>query len=666
MCGIAGYWAFSVSDLPRAPFEAFVGLLGHRGPDGDGFEHFAADRLWLAHRRLAIVDLTPSGRQPMSYGEGRYWLTFNGEIYNFLELREELRGLGYAFRSDSDSEVILAAYAAWGPRCQLKFNGMWAFAIWDTREKTLFLSRDRFGIKPLHYRHHNGSFSFASELKAFLALPDVDGSFDEAVLAETLVNINGQEGTEYTLLPQVKRLPGGCSLTVDAGGAVRLERWWSTSAHLVSVPDSRTEQTARFLELFRDSCRLRLRSDVSLATALSGGLDSSAIACTLADLARDGTIARAPADWQKAFVACFPGTKLDERAYAEEVIRHTGIHAHYEQIDERMALDVVEKVIFDLEGIYWVPLVGPWGIYRSMRQNGIRVSLDGHGADELLGGYHFFVERALDGVMEGRFDWRRYRDLKRVLAGLKGGSGQVTRAGISGDIAWFIKRELERLRLLAPLRAARRRVGRLRGLFGSAGSAATSASGDITRASAGAGRLYREDTDSDLDGLSPLTAMLYSWFHRSVLPTILRSYDRASMAHGVEVRMPFMDWRLVSYAFALPEDSKIGDGYTKLILRLAMAGLMPDSIRLRTNKIGFTTPLDEWARTSLSDWFRDTTESRDFLERDLWNGRLVREQTAAAVAGYGSVAQAWPVINAYCLEREFRAQARRLHAQVRP
>lgn len=662
MCGIAGYWAVSSTDLARAPFGAFVSLLGHRGPDGTGVEHFAAERLWLGHRRLAIVDPTPAGRQPMSYGAGRYWLSFNGEIYNFLELREELHGLGYTFRSDTDSEVVLAAYAAWGPRCQLKFNGMWALAIWDCRDRTLFLSRDRFGVKPLHYRHHNGTFSFASELKAFLALPDVDGSFDEAVLAETLVNINGQEGTEHTLLPQVKRLPGGCSLTVGADGTAHLDRWWSTADHLAPVPGGQREQTTQFLELFRDSCRLRLRSDVPLATALSGGLDSSAIACTLVDLARHAAVTRAPADWQQAFVACFPGTSLDERAYAEEVVRHTGIRAHYETIEEGMALDVLERVIFDLEGIYWVPLVGPWGIYRAMRERGIRVSLDGHGADELLGGYHFFVERALDGVLTGGFDWRRYCDLKRVLAGLKSGSGQVTRAGISGDIAWFVKRELGHLRLLTPLREARRRLGRLRTAFGASAAGAMAAGGEISHAPSN-GKLYREEADAELAGLPPLSAMLYSWFHRSVLPTILRSYDRASMAHGIEVRMPFMDWRLVSYAFALPEESKIGGGYTKRILRLAMQGLMPDSIRLRTNKIGFTTPLDQWARTSLATWFRDTTGNRDFLERDLWNGPLVREQTAAAVAGQGSVAQAWPVINAYCLEREFKMQARRLHRE---
>ena len=171
MCGVTGYWAYSSHDLAEAVFAAFTHSLAHRGPDGFGIEHFPEARLWLGHRRLAILDLSERARQPMSYAEGRYWLTYNGEVYNYIELREELRGLGHRFVSNSDSEVILAAYAQWGPECQFRFNGMWAFAIWDAHERRLFLSRDRFGVKPLHYSDHAGAFVFASELKAFLPCP---------------------------------------------------------------------------------------------------------------------------------------------------------------------------------------------------------------------------------------------------------------------------------------------------------------------------------------------------------------------------------------------------------------------------------------------------------------------------------------------------------------
>lgn len=666
MCGTAGYWAYGAPNLRREDFAAFTHSLAHRGPDGFGIESLDAERLWLGHRRLSILDVSERGRQPMSYAGGRYWLTYNGEVFNYLELRQTLQAKGYAFRSDTDSEVILAAYAEWGPDCQTHFNGMWAMAIWDSEERTLFLSRDRFGIKPLHYSSREGSFSFASELKSYLALPGADGAFDEAILAETLVNINGQEGTPYTLLPHVNRLPGGHCLTVSADGEVRVRRWWDTLSSRPACAAAEAAQAEEFRSLFFDACRLRLRSDVPIATALSGGLDSSSVACTLAELGRRGSVDHVPADWQRAFVACFPGTRLDERQYAQQVVDHTGMKAVYQDMDDRVAVDNIEKVVFDLEAIYWVPLVGPWGIYRAMRDNGIRVSLDGHGADEMLGGYHFFIERALDGLLQGRFDLARYLDLKKVMTGLAGGSADITRAGFMGDLLWLARREVTRLGLLPQLRAARhlarRALNLAHGLSASlahGGNAAPppTAATPLFLPLSGARRLYDENKDTTTQEMSALDGMLYTWFHKSVLPTILRSYDRASMSHGIEVRMPFMDWRIVTYCFALPERSKVGDGYTKKVLRDAMAGLMPDSIRLRTNKIGFTTPLDEWMRGNLHDWAMDLANSRDFLESSIWDGAVARATLERALAGEGSTAAVWPIINAAVLQKAFKAKA---------
>ncbi len=664
MCGIAGYWSYAAAGLPDALFRAFTNSMAHRGPDGVGVENFPSERLWLGHRRLAILDVSERGRQPMAYANGRFWLTYNGEIYNFLELRETLRGLGHSFTTDTDSEVLLAAYAEWGPNCQTRFNGMWAFAIWDERRRELFLSRDRFGIKPFHYRLGNGTFSFASELKAFLTLPEVDGRLDERVMAETLLNINGQESTPHTLLPGVHRLPGGHCMTLGADGNARIEQWWDTLAQLPSAPDSVDRQVSEFRELFLDSCRLRLRSDVPVATALSGGLDSSAVACSIAELGRGRTIEHAPRDWQRAFIACFPGTRLDEREYAQVVVDHTQLAANFHDIDDHVALRSLEKVVFDLEGIYWVPLVGPWGIYRAMRDGGIRVSLDGHGADELLGGYHFFVERALNALIEGKFSLGRYLDLKRVLRGLVGGSGDVTRAGVASDLRFLAERELARLGFSAP---ARRAYNQAKALYSRLRHPRlTAAVTDDTqpppvepalRNYPGPWRLYDESADPRTAGMSGLDAMLFTWFHGSVLPTILRSYDRASMAHGIEVRMPFMDWRLVTYGFALPESTKIGGGYTKRILREAMVGLMPDAIRLRSNKIGFTSPMDEWSRGALKDWLRDTCNSAAFLDSSVWNGPAVRQLVERAVVGQGSVNPIWPIINAHVLQQQFAAAA---------
>ncbi len=670
MCGITGYWSYDAAPLAEARFRAFTVALAHRGPDGQGIQHFPGERLFLGHRRLSIIDISDRGVQPMSYGDGRYWLTYNGEVYNYLELREELRGLGHSFRSETDSEVILAAYAQWGPACQLRFNGMWAFAIWDTRDRSLFLSRDRFGVKPLHYIHRGGVFAFASELKAFLALPGASGALDEAVLAGTLANINGQESTPETLLPGVKRLPGGYSLTFDGRGAPKIEQWWRTLDHLRRIDDTFAGQVGQFRDLFFDACRLRLRSDVSVATSLSGGLDLSAVACTIAELGRRGHVEHAPADWQQAFIAQFPGSNLDETVYADAVVRATGLRAHYHPVDDAGALNNIEQLLFDYEGVYWVPLLGPWEIYREMRASGIRVSLDGHGADELLGGYHFFVERALDAAMARRLDLRRYLDLKRVLAGLVGGSGQVTRAGILGDINWLMKKQLQRWHLIEPLRGAALRARTLWHRLAASTAARPDSGAAIPdlppppvepslRSCAGATRLYDEASDPRLGGMTPLSAMLFAWFHGSVLPTILRSYDRASMAHGIEVRMPFMDWRLVSLGFALPETSKIGGGYTKRVLREAMHGLMPEDIRLRTNKIGFTSPLDQWGRGVLRPWLLDKVASRRFLESSVWNGPAVRSTVERAVAGAGSLNPVWPIINAHVIGETFAGAASR-------
>jgi asparagine synthase (glutamine-hydrolysing) len=196
------------NDIAPASFAACTHSLAHRGPDGFAIEHYADGRLWLGHRRLAIIDLSEKGRQPLSYANGRYWITYNGEVYNYAELRAQLSALGHRFVSDTDTEVIVAAYAQWGPECQLRFNEMWALAIWDNQNRKLFHSRDRFGVKPLHYTFHNGAVAFASELKAFLALPWVDGSFDLEILSETLTNLNGHEGVEYTLAAKCAALTG--------------------------------------------------------------------------------------------------------------------------------------------------------------------------------------------------------------------------------------------------------------------------------------------------------------------------------------------------------------------------------------------------------------------------------------------------------------------------
>ncbi|MGC9025321.1 MAG: asparagine synthase (glutamine-hydrolyzing), partial [Chloroflexia bacterium] len=452
MCGICGIW--NLNRRPVAPDEihAMANALAHRGPDGEGY--YLDGPLALGHRRLSILDLTPTGNQPMDYANGRYWITYNGEIYNFLELRAELEQQGYAFRSESDTEVILAAYAAWGPDCLLRFNGMWALAIWDSLEKRLFLARDRFGIKPLYYLHRPDLFAFASEMKAFLRLAGFVSRANLPVLKAELLDVHSQEGGEDCLLEEVHRLLPGSYLQVDADGQLRTHKWWHTRDHLPDVPDRFEDQVEHFRLLFEDACRLRLRSDVPIATCLSGGIDSSAVVCTVAEVAKQGTARIAPG-WQRAFVATFPGASTDERRFAEAVVQKTGIVPIIQEIRVEDALPYTEDTVFHLEEIYTTPLWPLWLLYRRLRQEHTIVTLDGHGGDELLAGYDHYVIAALYDAGSRHGSPSRYLQLLHTYAAMRAGGADVQQWRGLADLLWdtasplrFLRRLLHRTGLL--------------------------------------------------------------------------------------------------------------------------------------------------------------------------------------------------------------------------
>jgi asparagine synthase (glutamine-hydrolysing) len=350
-------------------------------------------------------------------------------------------------------------------------------------------------------------------------------------------------------------------------------------------------------------------------------------------------------------VACFTGTPYDERQYAKLVVDHTGMVPYYLDVDDNQALRDIERIIFDQEGIYWFARVGPWALYRAMRFAGIRVSIDGHGSDELIGGYHFYVERALDEAAES-LDLKRYLDLRGVLSGLVGGTESSRYGGFLGALRLLARR----VHLLEPARAllAGSRSLQLRVRDNTSGRSAEILPGRVN----GPNRLYYDAADARVTGMSPLQATLFSSFHGSMLPTLLCNFDRASMSHGIEVRMPFMDWRLVTYSFGLPDTSKIGGGYTKRVLRQAMRGILPEPIRLRTKKIGFVSPMEAWTRGALKLWLLDLSASRSFIESTVWNGRAARAAVERAVDGKASIDPVWPVLNAYVLEQSFKGRAR--------
>lgn len=576
MCGIFGY----VGRLDRGAAEMCLRTLTHRGPDGWGL--WQGEGVTLGHRRLSILDLSENGKQPMSYADGRYWITFNGEIYNFLEIRGELQALGHVFRSESDTEVILAAYLRWGEACQTRFNGMWAFAIWDTLEQTLFLSRDRFGKKPLFYaKLPNGDLAFASEMKALLPLlPNAQP--DRALIrGMTLRSSFAYEATEQCLITGIRRFGAGhCGRY--AGGRLQSRRWWNTLDHLPEVPSRYEEQVELLRELLLDACRLRMRSDVTIGTALSGGLDSSTIFSMLAHINREHHgEARLSRDWQHAFVASFPGTPLDEAAFAQQVARHAGIDATVLPVDPSRHIDQLRRMLYLYEDLTVTSPMPFVALYGQIKKAGVTVTLDGHAADELFGGYSNDWGYAL---MDAGTDLEQ---VNRVL--------DVYDGGIPEGSAQF-RRPSNRLGSYAR-RLASALAKHAFGMHTNLGPEYTS-----------------HPRWKQMDHLS---RALFWQTHAFVLPTILRSYDRYGMANSVEIRMPFLDWRVATLAFALPWHSKIRGGFSKAIIRDAAAPYMPHEIAYRRTKIGFNSPIVDWMRGPLRGFFQDTLNSQAFKQCDL-------------------------------------------------
>ncbi len=553
MCGIVG-----ILDHKKQPdqgeLDRFTDSLAHRGPDGRGT--WTGEGIGLGHRRLAILDLTDTGKCPMPYGDNnRWWITYNGEIYNFIELRRELEEMGHRFRSETDTEVIAAAYAEWGKECLLRFNGMWAFAIWDTQEKTLFLARDRFGIKPLYYTPLGNRFAFASEMKAFRQLNDFQSGVNDQALKAYLDDPKAAEGkTDQTPLKDVFKLQPGCCMTIKPHKEPQVERWWETSDHYPEVPEDYPEQVEKLRELFLDSVRLRMRSDVSIGSCLSGGIDSSGVVGALALLHRQNKgLERSPSEWQKAFVATFPGSAIDEREYAEEVIQLTGAKPYYWLFDGEKAVRNTVDVIWAHESIYQGNMVPIWATYRELRNDGTVVTLDGHGADEMLGGYIWYFDET----------WKT------------------------------------------------------------------------------------------------LNRKLYDDFHQA-LPTLLRNFDRSAMAHGVEIRTPYLDWRLVTYIHALPPEAKIGKGFTKRILRDALEGIIPDRIRQRRLKMGFSSPMVEWFNGGMASLILDTIEHPLWKGSPFWNAEAITDEIRHKTSHHlwkdsekSKISKFWLYINAVLWFRVF-------------
>lgn len=603
MCGIAGIMNLRGNAVDPADISRITQLIAHRGPFGEGI-WFSADRcLAFGHRRLAIIDPGEGGYQPMRTADDRYVIVYNGEIYNFIELRRELEQQGVFFRSESDTEVILAAWQVWGEEMLPKFNGMWALAIFDTQSRDLFLARDRFGIKPLFYALSPQLFAFASEQRALSRSGLIAPVFDTDVARRVLVDPFGVEGSEYTMFKQINRLQSGHCMRLREG-KLTVRRWWRTIDCLPIVPASDAERVERFRELFHDAVALRMRSDVPIGTCLSGGFDSSAVVCSMAAHEKAGLGSRDCAAWRHAFVATFPGALNDERPMAEEAAAWAQVNPTFLAIGDTDALTDIDRILDDNDDVYISLPTAPWLIYRELRRHDVTVSLDGHGADELMGAY----------LQDGQIGRFRIRNLIADLTS----SSKVARRSADLLRAVFIQQQGH--------------------YFMRGGALAIPAELPL---------VAEDDVlPKDWGGLN---RRLYRMFHSTVLPTILRNFDRLSMAHGIEVRMPFMDWRLVTYTMALPENSKVRDGYSKFVARQALVKAMPESIRTARRKVGFNSPMPEWLNGPLASWTAELlsrkvpafTELVDEVRLQVAVDRLTKSKEW----DWKTVGRIWPYLN---------------------
>ncbi|MBZ5501199.1 MAG: asparagine synthase (glutamine-hydrolyzing) [Acidobacteriia bacterium] len=585
MCGIAGIVALDGFD-PRTLI-AMTQMIAYRGPSGYGFAYslpgpassmevhhndeqlpaVARPVLGLGNRRLAILDLSPSGNQPMQSDDGSLCVTYNGEIYNYKEIRLELERLGHRFHSATDTEVLLRSYQQWGEECLDRFNGMLSFALWDRSAQKLFCARDRFGVKPFYFSLADRTFVFGSEIKQVLAALGKKRVANPRVLSDFL-EWGLQDHLEETSFEGVSQLLGGHSLSLHLREPLRpaIRCYWELKVE-PELQVTREDAVDEFRSRFAEAVKLRLRSDVPVGVSLSGGVDSSAILCEAKRLS--------PASTFQTFSACFEDSRFDERSYISTVTTVTNSARRWTFPDSESFWKNLETIVYHQdEPVGGTSVFAQWNVMQEARNHGVPVMLGGQGGDEALCGYrkyYFFYLWHLLRKADPRF-------LRETVLFAQSGTSSYWTVGTAS-------------RYLPAL--FRNRVSALRRL-------ATPALRNVSRNSQqwiGAGANIAERQKSDLLKIS--------------LPKLLRHEDRNSMAHSVESRLPFLDYRLVELAVRCPDSFKLHDGWSKWLLREAVAGTLPDEIRLRKSKLGFTTPEAEWLHKGLRNGHRHLWHSEE-------------------------------------------------------
>jgi asparagine synthase (glutamine-hydrolysing) len=549
--------------VPPGYIDAMVATLRHRGPDGDG--SFFAPGVGFGHTRLAIIDLTAASDQPIRDERAGLTLIFNGEIYNYVELRDELRTLGHHFDSNGDGEVLLRAYEEWGVQCLARLNGMFAIAIWDEPRRQLLLARDRFGEKPLYLARTPRGIAFASEMKAILAIRPELRTVNQMAVYRYLSR-GDLDLDEASFFGGIESLPASHYLVVDHEGRGVAKPYWRASS--AAVPGERRAAVERFRELLFDAVRIRLRSDVPIGSSLSGGLDSSSIVATINAQKTNQSV------HQKTFSARFRSRRHDEGRFIQLVTRDVDADSHDIWVDPedfQREFDILQW--HQEEPIASASPFAQWQVMRLAADNDTTVLLDGQGADELLAGYdqaqglfwaHWLRRGRPDKVLREVFSFaRRYGGLREPAL----------------FAAYYSLPETLRDRLVE---------------FYYRSSNVVSPS------------LHRLFSPAHADAYHPfpdrLRNELLRWQTTTQLPEFLRYADRNSMAFSREVRLPFLDHRLVEYSFGLKPDLLLKNAVTKVILRDAMRGIVPDTILDRKDKLAYAPPQQQWVKKPLRPW----------------------------------------------------------------
>jgi len=627
MCGILSIINTKVNARSENLVRA-CSVIKHRGPDDEGFltwvdgqpEIWAGDdtadstlshwqykrleagqrfKVGFGHRRLSILDLSPGGHQPMQYQEGGLAITFNGEVYNYLEIKAELEKLGHQFTSTSDTEVILHAWEEWGPECLNDFNGMFSFVILDYRKKQLFAVRDRFGVKPLFYYNGPTALYLASEIKQIRTSPDYRFRLNKPLALQFLATgtVNHSEQTFDT---EIKQLPGGHYMHVDLSsdaGTFQIERWYELKPH--KWHGNYEDATRKFKSLLTDAVRLRLRSDVTVGSCLSGGLDSSSIVCIAAELLKE----RGDFAGQETVTACYDEAKYDEWKFAEEVIRKARAHPHRVFPGFHQLKDEIDAFLWHQdEPTGSTSQFSQWAVFKGTHEAGLKVMIDGQGADEQLAGYNGNDLPFYAGLL-GRMQMSALSDETMHYKKEKGHwpIGFLSGAMQLNAGKWFSHILPDKLKLKPqPLTTWLREP----------------LPATIYKAPA---RNLKEN--------------LRRHFYGDPLPALLRYEDHNSMAWSVESRTPFMDYRLIEFTFGLPDRYLYKRGVRKAILRHAMHGVIPAAVENRTDKMGFVTPEELWLKGEGKEWFLKGVDDTIGLLPEFFNETELRRFCADMISG---------------------------------